>query len=95
MTGYKLSVCVCLRVHLSVPMQRQETMTLINTILEVQPRSSTRGGAKSNDEIVYELADSILAKIPGKHTHAHTDQIPFDQDGWYTPNSEECHLISL
>ncbi|XP_067106416.1 dynein axonemal heavy chain 6 [Osmerus mordax] len=44
--------------------QRQETMTLINTILEVQPRSSARGGAKSNDEIVHELADSILAKIP-------------------------------
>ncbi|XP_078146083.1 dynein axonemal heavy chain 6 [Centroberyx gerrardi] len=44
--------------------QRQETMTLINTILEVHPRSSARDGAKSNDEIVCELADSILAKIP-------------------------------
>uniref|UniRef100_A0A673W197 Dynein axonemal heavy chain 6 n=1 Tax=Salmo trutta TaxID=8032 RepID=A0A673W197_SALTR len=44
--------------------QRLETMTLINTILEVQPRSSARGGGKSNDEIVHELADSILAKIP-------------------------------
>ena len=55
-------VCVCV--------QRQETMTLINTILEVQPRSSARGGAKSNDEIVHELADSILAKIPGEEdTH--------------------------
>uniref|UniRef100_A0A4W5QNL9 Uncharacterized protein n=1 Tax=Hucho hucho TaxID=62062 RepID=A0A4W5QNL9_9TELE len=46
--------------------QRLETMTLINTILEVQPRSSARGGGKSNDEIVHELADSILAKIPGE-----------------------------
>ncbi|KAM4603926.1 dynein axonemal heavy chain 6 [Polymixia lowei] len=44
--------------------QRQETMTLINTILEVQPRSSARGGAKSNDEIIHEMAESILAKIP-------------------------------
>ncbi|KAK6493365.1 dynein heavy chain 6 [Huso huso] len=46
--------------------QRQETSTLINTILEVQPRSSARGTGKSNDEIVQELADSILAKLPEK-----------------------------
>ncbi|XP_064174621.1 dynein axonemal heavy chain 6 isoform X1 [Anguilla rostrata] len=46
--------------------QRQETMTVINTILEVQPRSSAQGGGKSNDEIVHELADSILAKVPVK-----------------------------
>uniref|UniRef100_A0A4W5KGE0 Dynein heavy chain ATP-binding dynein motor region domain-containing protein n=1 Tax=Hucho hucho TaxID=62062 RepID=A0A4W5KGE0_9TELE len=46
--------------------QRLETMTLINTILEVQPRSSARGGGKSNDEIVHKLANSILAKIPGE-----------------------------
>ncbi|KAK0131808.1 Dynein heavy chain 6, axonemal [Merluccius polli] len=44
--------------------QRQETLTLISTILEVQPRSSALGGAKSNDDIINELADSILAKLP-------------------------------
>ncbi|KAJ8000573.1 hypothetical protein DPEC_G00181790 [Dallia pectoralis] len=44
--------------------QRLETVTLINTILEVQPRSSAHGAGKSNDQIVNELADSILAKIP-------------------------------
>uniref|UniRef100_A0A8C4HR50 Dynein, axonemal, heavy chain 6 n=2 Tax=Dicentrarchus labrax TaxID=13489 RepID=A0A8C4HR50_DICLA len=44
--------------------QRQETMTLINTILDVNPRSSARHGAKSNDDIVCELAESILAKLP-------------------------------
>uniref|UniRef100_A0A8C1NY02 Dynein, axonemal, heavy chain 6 n=1 Tax=Cyprinus carpio TaxID=7962 RepID=A0A8C1NY02_CYPCA len=43
---------------------RQETMTLISTILEVQPRSSAAGGGKTNDEVVHELADSILARIP-------------------------------
>ncbi|XP_017317258.1 dynein axonemal heavy chain 6 isoform X2 [Ictalurus punctatus] len=46
--------------------QRQETLTLINTILEVQPRSSAAAGGKSNDEVVLELADSILNKIPDK-----------------------------
>ena len=59
-------VCMCLRP------QRQETMTLISTILDVNPRSSSRHGAKSNDDIVCELADSILAKLPGRHTHTYT-----------------------
>ncbi|XP_045894232.1 dynein axonemal heavy chain 6-like [Micropterus dolomieu] len=44
--------------------QRQETMTLINTIFDVNPRSSVQHGAKSNDDIVCELAESILAKLP-------------------------------
>ncbi|KAM6471116.1 dynein axonemal heavy chain 6 [Liasis olivaceus] len=46
--------------------QRKETNTLITTILDVQPRSTTQGSGKSNDEIVQELASSILAKIPEK-----------------------------
>ncbi|KAL1023853.1 hypothetical protein UPYG_G00047240 [Umbra pygmaea] len=44
--------------------QRQETGTLICSILEVQPRSSDRGGGKSNDQIVHEQAESILNRIP-------------------------------
>uniref|UniRef100_A0A3P8PCE0 AAA+ ATPase domain-containing protein n=1 Tax=Astatotilapia calliptera TaxID=8154 RepID=A0A3P8PCE0_ASTCA len=44
--------------------QRQETITLINTILDVNPRSSAQHGAKSNDDIVCELAELILAKLP-------------------------------
>uniref|UniRef100_A0A4W6E6H0 Dynein axonemal heavy chain 6 n=1 Tax=Lates calcarifer TaxID=8187 RepID=A0A4W6E6H0_LATCA len=52
--------------------QRQETITLINTILDVNPRSSAHHGAKSNDEIVCELAESILAKLPGINTYTNT-----------------------
>ncbi|XP_057699654.1 dynein axonemal heavy chain 6 isoform X1 [Corythoichthys intestinalis] len=44
--------------------QRQETNNLINTILDVNPRSSAQLGGKSNDEIVCELAEAILAKLP-------------------------------
>lgn len=55
--------------------QRQETQTLISTILDVNPRSSAQHGAKSNDDIVCELAESILAKLPG--THAHVDTFSF------------------
>uniref|UniRef100_A0A672Z7Z9 Uncharacterized protein n=1 Tax=Sphaeramia orbicularis TaxID=375764 RepID=A0A672Z7Z9_9TELE len=46
--------------------QRQETVTLINTIMDVNPCSSVHDGAKSNDEIVCDLAESILAKLPGR-----------------------------
>ena len=33
-------------------------------MLDVQPRMASSGGGKTNDEIVYELAESILNKIP-------------------------------
>ncbi len=59
-----LRKCVC---DDDLPPQRQETMTLINTILDVNPRTSAQHGAKSNDDIVCELAESILVKLPGKH----------------------------
>nr|XP_054751474.1 dynein axonemal heavy chain 6-like isoform X1 [Lytechinus pictus]XP_054751475.1 dynein axonemal heavy chain 6-like isoform X1 [Lytechinus pictus] len=48
----------------NISFQRQETQTLIFTILEVQPRMGGGGGGKTNDDIVYELAESILTKIP-------------------------------
>ncbi|KAM9770210.1 dynein axonemal heavy chain 6 [Menidia menidia] len=44
--------------------QRQETMTLISTMLDVNPCTAARHGAKSNDDMVCELAESILAKLP-------------------------------
>lgn len=34
--------------------------------MDVQPRVTTSSSGKSNDEIVYELADSILSKLPDK-----------------------------
>ncbi len=43
----------------------QETTSLITTILDVQPRVAISGGGKSNDDIVYELGDTILAKLLG------------------------------
>ncbi|GCB71828.1 hypothetical protein scyTo_0001714 [Scyliorhinus torazame] len=46
--------------------QRKETNTMIGTVLVVQPNIMARGTGKSSDEIVKELADSILLKIPEK-----------------------------
>nr|XP_055061459.1 dynein axonemal heavy chain 6 isoform X1 [Misgurnus anguillicaudatus] len=67
--------------------QRQETMTLIGTILEVQPRSSSAGGGKSNDEVVHELADSILARIPEKLDMDSAAESLFLQDQYGRVNS--------
>lgn len=39
---------------------------MINTILDMQPRLSSGGAGKSPDEIVYELAESILGKLMDK-----------------------------
>lgn len=39
---------------------------MITTILDVQPRLASSGGGKTNDEIVYDLAESILQKVPEK-----------------------------
>ena len=46
--------------------QTQETNVLITTILDVQPRLAGTGGGKTNDEIVAELAENILGKLPEK-----------------------------
>ena len=42
----------------------QEGQSLVKTILSVQPRMSTSGGGKTSDDIVYDLAESILSKFP-------------------------------
>ncbi|XP_039708452.1 dynein axonemal heavy chain 6 [Pteropus medius] len=44
--------------------QYKETNTLINIILEIQPRSSSGGGGKSNDEIVQEFVTSVQTRVP-------------------------------
>lgn len=46
--------------------QTQETNSLIHQILDIQPRMASSSGGKTNDEIVDELAENILGKIPDK-----------------------------
>lgn len=50
----------------NISYQKEEAMTIITTILEVQPRLISGGAGKSSDEIVYEMADLILSKLPEK-----------------------------
>ena len=51
---------------------------MVHTILEVQPRLGGGGGGKSNDDIVYELAESILEKIMAKLDIDNAKQEMFD-----------------
>jgi dynein heavy chain len=62
-------------------------MYLITTILDVQPRVSAGGSGKSNDEIAYELADSILAKLPDKLDIELAPQSLFEPDSQGRLNS--------
>ncbi len=50
----------------NIVFRTQETHALIMTVLEVQPRMASSGGGKTSDEIVYDLAENILNRIPEK-----------------------------
>ncbi|KAM7536598.1 hypothetical protein Aperf_G00000086397 [Anoplocephala perfoliata] len=43
---------------------QKETSKLLSTILEVQPRTSTGKEGRTQDEVVYNLAESLLANLP-------------------------------
>ena len=57
---------VVIFMHLPYHFKTQETHALIHQILDVQPRMAGSSGGKTSDEIVYELAENILGKIPDK-----------------------------
>ncbi|KAF5287317.1 hypothetical protein FQR65_LT02190 [Abscondita terminalis] len=59
----------------NIAYQIKETQIVIKTIMECQPRASVKGTAKSNDDIVFELAEGIVAcilkKISTDEAHPH------------------------
>ena len=59
----------------------------MTTILDVQPRVSSGGSGKSNDEIVYELGESILSKLPDKLDIEKAPQALFQPDSQGRLNS--------
>ena len=58
--------------------QTQETNSLITAVLEVQPRLASGGSGKTSDEIVYELAESILSKLPAALDMEKADKAIFE-----------------
>ena len=63
---------------LHTTLQTQETNALITAVLEVQPRLASGGSGKTSDEIVYELADSILSKLPLLLDMEKADKVMFE-----------------
>jgi len=53
-------------------------MSLVNTILDMQPCVSGSTGGKSSDDIVYDLAESIKEKLPDKLDMDEARQDMFD-----------------
>ncbi|XP_056004113.1 dynein axonemal heavy chain 6-like isoform X1 [Ostrea edulis] len=64
----------------NIAFQAEETNHLISTILDVQPRQSSGGTGKSNDDIVYDLAESILGKLMDKLDIEQANQEMFEPD---------------
>lgn len=48
----------------SIAFQKNESDSMVNTILDVQPRESGGGDGKSADDIVVELAEQLQADVP-------------------------------
>ncbi|XP_015770017.1 PREDICTED: dynein heavy chain 6, axonemal-like [Acropora digitifera] len=64
----------------NIAFQTQETNALITAVLEVQPRLASGGSGKTSDEIVYELAESILSKLPAALDMEKADKAIFETD---------------
>lgn len=64
----------------NIAFQAQETGHLVTTILDIQPRQASGGTGKSNDDIVYELAESILGKLMDKLDIEQANQEMFEPD---------------
>ena len=65
----------------------------MTTILDMQPRMGGGGGGKPSDEIVYELAESILEKLADKLDLEEAKQDMFDPDSKGRLNSLTTVLI--
>merc|ERR1712146_529566 len=48
----------------NIAFQSQDANVMLRTILDVQPRMSSSGAGHTPDDVVYELAESIEAKLP-------------------------------
>ncbi|KAH9281795.1 Dynein heavy chain 6, axonemal [Echinococcus granulosus] len=62
---------------------QKETSKLLSTILDVQPRTSGGKEGRTSDEVVYDLAGSLLAALPNTIVmeKAHADLFNTDQRG--------------
>ncbi|ODM98966.1 Dynein heavy chain 6, axonemal [Orchesella cincta] len=65
----------------TITFQRQETSMFLNALLTVQPRQSGGGGSAASDEMAFELAEDLEAKLPKNLDHDLTHSYLFEPDG--------------
>jgi dynein heavy chain len=67
----------------NITFQQKETDYLLDTVISVQPRASVSGGGKSSDEIVFDLANDMLTRIPDKidTSNSHPTAFSVDKNG--------------
>jgi dynein heavy chain len=71
----------------NITFQMQETNALMFTVLDVQPRLASSGGGLTNDDIVYELAQSVLDKLPESLDVEQANPVMFEPDAKGRVNS--------
>lgn len=64
----------------NIAYQLNETKSIINTILEIQPKIDSGNDEKSTSDIVYELADIIMNKIELKIDHDKCNKLHYEKD---------------
>ncbi|EDV29711.1 uncharacterized protein TRIADDRAFT_18356 [Trichoplax adhaerens] len=71
----------------NISYQIQEGNHLIRTVLDVQPRIMTSASGQTSDEIILELADNILKKLPDKLDITQGEKSLFELDDLGRSNS--------
>lgn len=59
----------------NITSQRQETDTILRTVLSIQPRAVEGGGGKSSDEVVAETAQKIESNLPSNLNKEQAKQV--------------------
>jgi len=53
-----------LHLNADITFQTKESTALLETVISLQPRSGGGGGGKTSDEVVAEVADDLVARLP-------------------------------
>ena len=54
-----------LHLNADITFQTKESTEMLETIISLQPRTGGGGGGKTSDEVVGEIADDLVSRLPG------------------------------
>uniref|UniRef100_A0A0G4I0P8 Dynein heavy chain C-terminal domain-containing protein n=1 Tax=Chromera velia CCMP2878 TaxID=1169474 RepID=A0A0G4I0P8_9ALVE len=64
----------------NINFQKQESDTMVDTVLSIQPRETGGGEGKSSDEIVLEVSEKLVASLPEMLSTDHSHPTAFAMD---------------